>query len=74
VHKKICDICKKTVDNLNDLLPIYATVEIREICDTCLQKINLDLTELKKIQTKILISTIKQRISEMEEEAKVTEE
>ncbi len=44
-----CDICGKTGTRLEDLLSIYQTDDIKQICPECGKDVNKQLDKIKKL-------------------------
>lgn len=54
-----CDICGKTGTSLIDLLSIYETPEIKQICPKCESDVNTHLGKLKRMTNKMNRSWLK---------------
>lgn len=48
-----CDICGKTGNTLVDLLSIYQTIDIKQICSKCESDINIHLGKLRIMTNKM---------------------
>ena len=54
-----CDICHKRSPYVHELLNIYKTDEIEDVCDDCNKIINKQLSKIKSVTAKITIDLFK---------------
>ncbi len=51
-----CDICGKTGTELIDLLDVYRTSEIKQICPSCVKEVEKCLFKIKALSAKMTSS------------------
>lgn len=50
-----CDLCGKTGTRLSDLLTIYQTKDVQQICPDCTEVVNKHLSKVKSVTHNILV-------------------
>jgi hypothetical protein len=67
-----CDLCGKRGTPLADLLDIYVTDEVKQICPACEDVVNKHLRKVRGVTHNILVGLMKRFLSERASQGKET--
>lgn len=62
-----CDICGKNTNPLADLLDVYQTEEIRQVCRDCEKAINRQLSKVRAVTHNIFVDLARRAMRGMRE-------